>query len=73
MKLSLFTSAILYLFISVGQAVAQPPDNFSDDSTEQVFNNARIIVGDGSVIERIRRNMFNSLDYERSLPYVHTS
>ena len=52
MKLSPFTSAILCLSISVGQAVAQAPDNFGDDSTAQIFNNARIIVGDGSVIEQ---------------------
>jgi imidazolonepropionase-like amidohydrolase len=52
MKLSPFTSAILCLFITVGQAVAQPSDNFGNDATEHVFNNARIIVGDGAVIER---------------------
>ena len=52
MKLSPFTSAILCLFITVGQAVAQSPDNFGNDATEHVFNNVRIIVGDGAVIER---------------------
>ena len=52
MKLSPFTSAILCLFITVGQAVAQPLDNFCNDAIEHVFNNARIIVGDGAVIER---------------------
>ena len=52
MKLSPFTSAILCLSITVSQAVAQPSDNFGNDATEHVFNNARIIVGDGAVIER---------------------
>jgi len=51
MNLSLFTPAILSLFVAVGQVVAQPSNNFANDSTEQVFNNARIIVGDGAVIE----------------------
>ena len=52
MKLSPFTSAILCLSITVSQAVAQPSDNFGNDAIEHVFNNARIIVGDGAVIER---------------------
>ena len=52
MKLSPFTSAILCLSITVSQAVAQPSDNFGNDAIEHVFNNARIIVGDGTVIER---------------------
>jgi imidazolonepropionase-like amidohydrolase len=50
MKLSLFTCAILSLLLVVGQAVAQPSDD--RDSIEQVFNNVRIITGDGTVIER---------------------
>ena len=50
MKLSLFTCAILSLLLVVGQAVAQPSDD--TDSIEQVFNNVRIITGDGTVIER---------------------
>jgi imidazolonepropionase-like amidohydrolase len=50
MKLSLFTCAILSLFLVVGQAVAQSSDD--TDSIEQVFNNVRIIIGDGTVIER---------------------
>ena len=52
MKLSPFTSAILCLSITVSQAVPQPSDNFGNDAIEHVFNNARIIVGDGTVIER---------------------
>ncbi|PCI77588.1 MAG: hypothetical protein COB20_07700 [SAR86 cluster bacterium] len=52
MNLSSFARAILCLFISVGQAVAQPPDNFRDASSEQLFFNARIITGDGAVIEQ---------------------
>ena len=52
MKLSPFTSAILCLSITVSQAVPQPSDNFGNDAIEHVFNNARIIVGDGAVIER---------------------
>ena len=50
MKLSPFTSAILCLFLAVGQAVAQSSGD--TDSIEQVFNNVRIIIGDGTVIER---------------------
>ncbi len=50
MKLSLFTCAILSLLLAVGQAVAQSSDD--KDSIEQVFNNVRIIIGDGTVIER---------------------
>ena len=50
MKFSLFTCAILSLFLVVGQAVAQSSDD--TDSIEQVFNNVRIIIGDGTVIER---------------------
>jgi imidazolonepropionase-like amidohydrolase len=50
MKLSLFTCAILSLFLVVGQAAAQSSDD--TDSIEQVFNNVRIIIGDGTVIER---------------------
>ena len=50
MKLSLFTCAILSLFLAVGQAVAQSSGD--TDSIEQVFYNARIIIGDGTVIER---------------------
>ena len=50
MKLSLFTCAILSLLLAVGQAVAQSSDD--TDSIEQVFNNVRIIIGDGTVIER---------------------
>lgn len=50
MKHSLFTCAILSLLLAVGQAVAQSSDD--KDSIEQVFNNVRIIIGDGTVIER---------------------
>ena len=50
MKLSLFTCAFLSLFLAVGQAVAQSSGD--TDSIEQVFNNVRIIIGDGTVIER---------------------
>ena len=50
MKLSPFTSAILCLFLAVGQAVAQSSGD--TDSIEQIFNNVRIIIGDGTVIER---------------------
>ena len=50
MKHSLFTCAILSLLLAVGQAVAQSSDD--TDSIEQVFNNVRIIIGDGTVIER---------------------
>jgi imidazolonepropionase-like amidohydrolase len=50
MKLSLFTCAILSLLLAVGQAVAQSSGD--TDSVEQVFNNVRIIIGDGTVIER---------------------
>ena len=50
MKFSLFTCAILSLFLVVGQAVAQSSGD--TDSIEQVFYNARIIIGDGTVIER---------------------
>jgi len=51
-NLSSFASVILCLVISVGQAVAQAPDNFGDASAEQLFFNARIITGDGGVIEQ---------------------
>jgi imidazolonepropionase-like amidohydrolase len=50
MKLSLFTCAILSLLLAVGQAVAQSSGD--TDSVERVFNNVRIIIGDGTVIER---------------------
>jgi imidazolonepropionase-like amidohydrolase len=50
MKFSLFTCAILSLFLAVGQVVAQSSGNAG--SIEQVFNNVRIIIGDGTVIER---------------------
>jgi len=50
MKLSLFTCAVLSLLLAVGQAVAQSSGD--TDSIEQVFYNARIIIGDGTVIER---------------------
>ena len=50
MKHSPFTCAILSLLLAVGQAVAQSSDD--TDSIEQVFNNVRIIIGDGTVIER---------------------
>ena len=50
MKHSPFTCAILSLLLAVGQAVAQSSDD--KDSIEQVFNNVRIIIGDGTVIER---------------------
>jgi imidazolonepropionase-like amidohydrolase len=50
MKLSLFTCAILSLFLAVGQAVGQSSGD--TDFIEQVFNNVRIIIGDGTVIER---------------------
>jgi imidazolonepropionase-like amidohydrolase len=50
MKLSIFTCAILSLLLAVGQAVAQSSGD--TDSVEQVFNNVRIIIGDGTVIER---------------------
>jgi imidazolonepropionase-like amidohydrolase len=50
MKFSLFTCAIFSLFLAVGQVVAQSSENTG--STEQVFNNVRIIIGDGTVIER---------------------
>ncbi len=52
MNLSSCVRAILCLFISVGQAVAQPADNVGGGSSEQIFFNARIITGDGAVIER---------------------
>ena len=50
MKLSSFTCATLSLLLAVGQTVAQPLGD--TDSIEQVFNNVRIIIGDGTVIER---------------------
>ena len=52
MKLSSFKSAVICLFILAGQVFAQPLDKFGNDSSETVFNNARIIVGDGTVIEQ---------------------
>ena len=52
MKLSSFKSAVICLFILAGQVFAQPPDKLGNDSSETVFNNARIIVGDGTVIEQ---------------------
>ncbi|MFT4814927.1 MAG: imidazolonepropionase-like amidohydrolase [Pseudohongiellaceae bacterium] len=50
MKTPPYTCAILSLFLAVSQAVAQSSDD--TDSIEQVFNNVRIIIGDGTVIER---------------------
>ena len=50
MKLSSFKSAVICLFILAGQVFAQPLDKLGNDSSETVFNNARIIVGDGAVI-----------------------
>ena len=52
MKLSSFKSAVICLFILAGQVFAQPLDKLGNDSSETVFNNARIIVGDGTVIEQ---------------------
>ena len=50
MKTPPYTCAILSLFLAVSQAVAQSSDD--TDSIEQVFNNVRIIIGDGTVIVR---------------------
>jgi len=52
MKISRLVFAVLCLAAFGDQAIAQPAENLETDSTEQVFNNTRIIAGDGSVIER---------------------
>jgi imidazolonepropionase-like amidohydrolase len=52
MHLTPIFSLIVLLLYSVGQAVAQPLNQAENDSIEQVFNNARIISGDGAVIDQ---------------------
>lgn len=52
MKLSRIIFVVLSLAISFSQAIAQSTDNSVNDSGVQVFTNARIIIGDGTVIER---------------------
>jgi imidazolonepropionase-like amidohydrolase len=51
MKLLHFIVSALGLAILFGQAVAQSADSLVNDSSTQVFNNARIIIGDGNVVE----------------------
>ena len=52
MKSSYLASAFLCLFMSTGNAAAQQSISSDSSPIEQVFNNARIIVGDGTVFER---------------------
>jgi imidazolonepropionase-like amidohydrolase len=49
MNLSSFKTVLCLLSVFAGHAVAQ---NSNNSELEQLFNNARIIVGDGAVIER---------------------
>tara|TARA_B100001559_G_C16346050_1_gene550351 strand:- start:40 stop:363 length:324 start_codon:yes stop_codon:yes gene_type:complete len=43
---------ILCLLFSAGQAIAQLAEDLDPGSVVQSFNNARIIIGDGTVVER---------------------
>jgi len=43
---------ILSLLFSGGQVIAQPAEDLDLGSVVQSFNNARIIIGDGTVVER---------------------
>jgi len=52
MKLPPFIFVVLGLAISFSQSVAQSTDSSINDSSVQIFTNARIIIGDGNVIER---------------------
>ena len=44
--------AFLCLLFSVGQVFAQPANTIDNSSSVQQFDNARIVIGDGSVVER---------------------
>ncbi len=52
MKATSTSIVILWLFLATGQLAAQSFDDLGNGSTTQIFINARIIVGDGSVLEQ---------------------
>ena len=52
MGLLLRRFAIFGLFFLARAVIAQPADTLDKPSSAQVFNNTRIIIGDGSVVER---------------------